>query len=298
MDNPSIKKNGKEIPEDSSLGILLKRSREERHIGLDQISEVTRIQKHYLEAMENDQWDKLPSQVFTKGFLRSYSEFLGLDKEAVIQHFLKASSAETTVPKEREKIRSHSGKPYLVIAVSLLFLIFIVAAIYLNERNISIIDKSFQYLGTQSREKKMEGIGERADNNQKGEREKDLPLSEGERAGDRVNETNLIPKAVDTTMAVEDLAMPAKSEEENIPLLPKLTLTANVKSKTWISISIDEKSAKEYLFQPGQTPQWTAEKGFNILIGNAAGIEFSLNGKKIDNLGAQGQVVRIRLPEG
>ena len=88
MENPSIKKKGEEIPEDSSLGILLKRSREERHIGLDRVSEVTRIQKHYLEAMENDQWDKLPSTVFTKGFLRSYSELLGLDKEAIIQHYL------------------------------------------------------------------------------------------------------------------------------------------------------------------------------------------------------------------
>ena len=298
MENPSIKKKGKEIPEDSSLGILLKRSREERHIGLDRVSEITRIQKYLLEAMENDQWDKLPSQVFTKGFLRSYSEFLGLDKEAIIQHYLKASSTETAIPKERKKIRSHSGKPYLVIAVSVLVLIFIVVAIHLNERNISIIDKSFQYLRTQSHEKKIEGTGERADNKQTGERKKELPLSEVERAEDAVNKTDLTSKYFDDTMPVEDLTIPAKSKEEKISPLPKLTLTANVKSKTWIAISIDEKSAKEYLFQPGQTPQWTAEKGFNILIGNAAGIEFSLNGKKIGNLGAQGQVVRIRLPEG
>ena len=113
-----------------------------------------------------------------------------------------------------------------------------------------------------------------------------------------MTKTTLKLKPLDDTKVPEDLTTPMKSEEEKKPLSPKLTLAANVKSQTWIAISIDERSFKEYLFQPGQTPQWTAEKNFNILIGNAAGIEFSLNGKKIGNLGNQGQVVRIKLPEG
>ena len=38
-------------------------------------------------------------------------------------------------------------------------------------------------------------------------------------------------------------------------------------------------------------------KEFNILIGNAAGIEFDFNGKRITDLGRVGQVVRLQLPE-
>jgi cytoskeleton protein RodZ len=55
--------------------------------------------------------------------------------------------------------------------------------------------------------------------------------------------------------------------------------------------------SKEYVFAPSDTPEWEAEKGFELLIGNAGGIVLEFNGKKMDNLGKQGQVVRIKLPE-
>jgi len=258
----------------------------------------TRIRRHNLEAIENDEWSKLPSQVFIKGFLKSYAEFLGLNKETVIHHYLRTSSFEKTTPEALKKTRLQSGRPYLIIVISALALAFIVALIYLNKRNISITDKAFQHLGTQSLGKKMEGIAEKEDNNQQDEREKEILLLEDEVVVEEVNKTTLKSKPIDDTIVLEDSTIPMKREEEKKSLLPRLILTANVKSRTWISISIDDTSVNEYLFQPGQTPRWTAEKGFNILVGNAAGIEFSLNGKEVGNLGAQGQVVRVKLPEG
>jgi len=298
MEKPSLKKTEKEIPEDISLGVFLKKSREERHIELDDVAEATRIRRHNLEAIENDEWNKLPSQVFIKGFLKSYAEFLGLDKETVIHHYLRTSSFEKTTPEALKKTRLQSGRPYLIIIVPVLALAFIVALIYLNKRNISITDKVFQYLGTQSLGKKTEGIAEKEDTNQQDEREKEILLLEDEVVVEEVNKTTLKSKPIDDTIVLEDSTIPMKREEEKKPLLPRLILTANVKSRTWIAISIDDTSVKEYIFQSGQTPRWTAEKGFNILVGNAAGIEFSLNGKGVGNLGAQGQVVRIKLPEG
>ena len=298
MEKPSLKKKEKEVPEDISLGIYLRKSREERHIGLDEVAEATRIRRHNLEAIENDEWSKLPSQVFIKGFLKSYAEFLGLNKETVIHHYLRTSSFEKTTPEALKKTRLQSGRPYLIIVVSALALAFIVALIYLNKRNISITDKAFQHLGTQSLGEKMEGIAEKEDNNQQDEREKEILLLEDEVVVEEVNKTTLKSKPIDDTIVLEDSTIPMKREEEKKPLLPRLILTANVKSRTWIAISIDDTSVNEYLFQPGQTPRWTAEKGFNILVGNAAGIEFSLNGKEVGNLGAQGQVVRVLLPEG
>ena len=296
MEKPSLKK--REIPEDISLGIFLKKSREERHIELDKVAEATRIRKHNLEAIENDEWSKLPPQVFIKGFLKSYAEFLGLDKETVIHHYLRTSSFEKTTPKALKKIRLLSGRQYLIIVVPVFVLAFIVALIYLNKRNISITDKAFQYLGTQSLGEKMGSIAEKEDNKEQDEREKEILLLEDEVVVEKVDKNTLKSKPIDDTIVFEDSTIPMKREEEKKPLLPRLILTANVKSRTWIAISIDDTSVKEYLFQPGQTPRWTAEKGFNILVGNAAGIEFSLNGKEVGNLGAQGQVIRIKLPEG
>ncbi len=297
MEKPSFKKKEKEIPEDISLGIFLKKSREERHIELDEVVEATRIRRHNLEAIENEEWSKLPSQVFIKGFLKSYAAFLGLDKETVIHHYLRTSSFEKTTPEALKKIRPQLARPYLIIIIPVLVLALIVALIYLNKSNISITDKAFQYLGTQSPGEKMEGIAEKEDNKEQDEREKETLLLEDKIVVDEVTKTTLKSKPVDETIVLEDSTIPMKREEEKT-LLPRFILTANVKSRTWIAICIDDTSVKEYLFQPGQTPRWTAEKGFNILVGNAGGIEFSLNGKEIGNLGPQGQVVRIKLPEG
>jgi len=298
MEKPPHKKKEKEVPEDIRLGIFLKKSREERHIELDEVVEATRIRRHNLEAIENEEWSKLPSQVFIKGFLKSYAEFLGLDKETVIYHYMRTSFFEKTTPEALKKTRLQSSRPYLIIIIPVLVLVFIVALIYLNKRNISITDKAFQHLGTQSLGKKMEGITEKEDNKEQGEREKEILLLEDEVVVEEVNKATLKLKPIDDTIVFEDSTIPMKREEEKKPLLPQLILTANVKSRTWIAISIDDKLVKEYLFQPGQTPRWTAEKDFNILVGNAAGVEFFLNGKEVGNLGAQGQVVRIKLPEG
>jgi hypothetical protein len=67
--------------------------------------------------------------------------------------------------------------------------------------------------------------------------------------------------------------------------------------RTWVQIYIDEEPPKEYIFNPGETHVWRANQGFDILVGNAAGIEFDFNGEKIANLGEPAKVVRVRLPE-
>jgi len=297
MEKPSHKKKEKEMPEDISLGIFLKKAREERHIELDEVVEATRIRRHNLEAIENEEWSKLPSQVFIKGFLKSYAEFLGLDKETVIHHYLRSQSFEKTTTETIKKTRQPSGRPYFIIVIPVLVLAFIVALIYLNKRNISITDKAFQYFGTQSPGEKMGGIAEKEDGKEQEKREKKMLLLENEAMVEEVNKTTLKSKPVDDTGVIEESTIPMKREEKKL-LSPRFILTANVKSPTWIAISIDDMPVKEYLFQPGQSPRWTAEKGFNILVGNAAGIEFFFNGKEVGNLGAQGQVIRITLPEG
>ena len=301
MEKSSHKKMEKETPEDISLGNLLRKSREELHIALDEVVATTRIQRHYLEAIENEEWSKLPSQIFVKGFLRSYADFLGLDKETVIHHYLRTSSFEKIEPKTLKKRRSQSERPYLIIILPVLALALIVALTYMSKRNISIIEKAVQYLGAQSPVEKKEDVEKREDTTaqdttDQGDREEETLLLEDEEVVE-VNKNALKSKSIDDTIPLEEPTIPIEGNEEK-PLLPRFILTANVKSQTWIAIAIDDKPAKEYLFQPGETLRWTADKGFDILIGNAGGIEFFLNGKEVGELGAQGQVVKVKLPEG
>jgi len=73
-------------------------------------------------------------------------------------------------------------------------------------------------------------------------------------------------------------------------------LTGHVEDRTWIRICVDDQEPKEYIFQPGSRPQWKGVEGFNILVGNAAGVWFEFNGERYENLGELGKVVRLKLP--
>ena len=297
MDKSHTNEKAEGIPEDTSLGSLLRRSREERHIDLDEAASVTRIRRHYLGALENEEWRKLPSQVFVKGFLRSYAEFLGLDTEMVRGLYLKTCPSQRYEPHVLKEVRPPSGRWHLIIIIPVLALALVAATIYLKRSNISIVGKAFQYLETQSIvERKGDAVQEQVDRGLE-DTKKEAVLSKDEGLAEKEEKPTSRPESGEDTIILEESVIPGETKEEK-PLSPQFILTAKVTSQTWIAIYIDEEPVKEYLFQPGETMRWTADKGFDILVGNAGGIEFLLNGKEVGYLGPEGRVVRVKLPEG
>jgi cytoskeleton protein RodZ len=69
------------------FGEHLKRERELRGVTLDEIAAATRISPRFLEALENEQWDRLPGGAFNRGFIRSVARYLGLDEENMVAEY-------------------------------------------------------------------------------------------------------------------------------------------------------------------------------------------------------------------
>ncbi len=73
------------MAEDSmSIGEYLSQSREARRLSIAEVSQELHIRAEYLEALEQNHWDKLPGEVYGQGFLRSYARYLNLDAEALV----------------------------------------------------------------------------------------------------------------------------------------------------------------------------------------------------------------------
>jgi cytoskeletal protein RodZ len=70
-----------------AFGERLKREREMRGVGLEEISAATRISTRFLAALENERWHELPGGVFNRGFIRAVARYLGLDEEAMIAEY-------------------------------------------------------------------------------------------------------------------------------------------------------------------------------------------------------------------
>lgn len=70
-----------------TVGTFLKDHRQSAGLSLDQIADITKIRLDYLEAIEQDRFDQLPSAAFVKGFIRSYALAIKLDPEKALAVF-------------------------------------------------------------------------------------------------------------------------------------------------------------------------------------------------------------------
>ena len=77
---------------EKSIGTILKEKRESKGLTLMDIERGTSIRSRYLEAVENDEYDKTPGGVFLKGIIRNYGDFLGLDGLELLKQY-KATTA-------------------------------------------------------------------------------------------------------------------------------------------------------------------------------------------------------------
>lgn len=121
-----------------SLGEFLKEARGKLNISIEQITEDTRILRKFIEAIENDDFSAFPGETYLKGFLRNYSEYLGIDSDEVIRKYERIKMMETPTPIEQLIPKSEFNfKPFIIfgIIITIFFLSFIG---YLLFKNIAI----------------------------------------------------------------------------------------------------------------------------------------------------------------
>lgn len=96
-----------------TLGEKIKKLRSDRRISLSDVSRNTNIQIKYLEFLEEGAYEKLPVDVYTKGFLKSYAEFLGIDENILIKLFEKEKEIKKNLKFSRNKEEKKNGFKFL-----------------------------------------------------------------------------------------------------------------------------------------------------------------------------------------
>ncbi len=80
------------------LGEVLRTAREAKGVDLARVERDTKIRERYLAALEAGDYADLPGAVYTRGFLRNYGAYLGLETEYLIDLYRLESSAATERP--------------------------------------------------------------------------------------------------------------------------------------------------------------------------------------------------------
>lgn len=87
-------------PSHSELALFgeeLRREREIRGISLKEISDATKISKRFLDAIERNDHKTLPAPVFTRGFVREYARYLGLNTEEMVNRYNFAAAGDDRI---------------------------------------------------------------------------------------------------------------------------------------------------------------------------------------------------------
>jgi len=87
----------------SSFGEALRRERELRGITLREVAESTKVNLRYLEALERNDFEHLPGGVFNRGFVRAYSQYIGVDPDAMVDAYLMEEQAQAARGKAKDR---------------------------------------------------------------------------------------------------------------------------------------------------------------------------------------------------
>jgi cytoskeletal protein RodZ len=75
-------------PTESDFGARIRHAREQRGMSLRQIADATKISVRALEALERNDFSRLPGGIFSRAFVRSYAVEIGADPDLAVRDFL------------------------------------------------------------------------------------------------------------------------------------------------------------------------------------------------------------------
>lgn len=97
---------------EEGFGQYLRSQRELRQISLEEVAAGTKIGIHLLKALEEERWESLPADVFVKGFIKSYAEYIGLDPEDTLLRYEAIKQKEVPIKDQEQEFnipRGYSG---------------------------------------------------------------------------------------------------------------------------------------------------------------------------------------------
>ncbi len=280
-----------------TVGQRLRQAREAKGLSLEDVFDKTKLRPSIVEAIEQERWKELPAPAFVKGFLRTYVKLLEIDEREIIELY------DTRVPKDNRPFEAiltkrQTRKTGWAVAIVIMIAVFAITYWWIkqpppsisNHERAPVIEKQV------SKEKSNEKVQFTMAT---GEKDKQVEKTE------QSESLNTVPEAADQSDVVRLTEKPVSEQAEPqtektvavVDTEPNLVLKALVKERTWMRIKTDGGQAKEYIFDPGSRPIWKAQKIFDIMIGNAAGIELELNGKPLGPLGKRGKVIHLVLPK-
>lgn len=284
----------------ATFGANLRREREMRGVPLDEIAAATKISIRCLQALEAEEFSKLPGGIFTRSFIRAYAKYLGLNEETVMAEF------QVVAPPMEEadlsKLTPSNVKaPEAKTRVSLMVPLIAVAVLF----------------GGYAAYRYWRGIAElKTSSGSTSRQASPLPPQTSAQPPPSTSNANPGPATPVAASAAQDTEeQSAKTSPDGgsgpnvvggapVPNVapgagadPGLTLQIAATEQVWVAVDADGKNTMQRVLKPNDIQTFKARNSFDVMTGNAQGIILTLNGETLRPLGRDGEVKKIHLTQ-
>lgn len=289
----------------------LKEARKKKKVSIDQIFTKTRIDKKYLEAIEDGNFSIMPD-VYIRAFIKEFAINVGLNPSEILEKY---SLAQKGVDFERDKEEEHINeksikKPqkekniknnkivdsisdipettsnttsdknfsksyyYILVAILMLVFIFVIYKLFLTESSNEIIT-----------EKPFEEIVQNQNITQS-DNEKNIDNKSN-------NFEEIEQKDFELIKPQNQNIQSSDNSKEEYSTQAGLNLRIIGNGKSWIRVVADEKDNSEFIIEDGITKELKASEKFYLHIGNSGALKLLLNNKDLFFSGSEGKVRKI-----
>lgn len=280
------------------LGDLLRQTREQKNLSLDDVEKGTNIRKLYIKAIEDGNYDKLPGEVFLKGFIKTYGKFLGLDGQKLIEQYKAeknpsvsseekpeptppasepAAATDNAVPEKESKQPEKTVKSNKPAAKSV--------------PNIDNFNDSRKYLETKNSSSSKKNIIIIA--------VIIIAIIASAIAflSSQGSDSETAPK--NQTQQTQQTQQPEQNENATAPAPAPVNgseVSAVFSQDCWTEVTVDGNTVLSETVKAGSTLNWKGNNQVEITVGNAGAVDITFNGQPQGKMGDVGAVVTKAFP--
>ncbi|MBU1912006.1 MAG: helix-turn-helix domain-containing protein [Candidatus Omnitrophica bacterium] len=255
-----------------SLGKILKKIRESKHLSLEEVSERSRIPKHIVSTMEEDRLSEIKSTFYAKSFVRTYAIFLDAMNEVGVKEYLskEAAGQQQVLQKKQETVSRPSVNAtqskqidFSIITKYKRQILAIIIGIIVLWFLFFVIGQACRFIKNIPKTKQNKRAVVKKEAPKKTEKEK--------------------PKE-----PVKEIRKEAVSEKTEF-----IELEVTASENTWLQVTGDGELMFKGSFKKSNKDIWKAKKEIKLEMGNSGVIKINMNGKPLGFTGKKDEKKEI-----
>ncbi|BCA84638.1 transcriptional regulator [Enterococcus saigonensis] len=277
--------------EATTIGARLRQARLNKNISLDELQQITKIQKRYLEAIESGKLDALPGSFYVRAFVKQYAQAVGEDGDKLVAILDGKASLTPPVPKRAQPetvqgsrkslhVEEKTGNPIMrllpVIFFGLVALVIVVIVFYMTWQDRSnqtpmIADNSSVVVNQASTASSSKAAASST-------KESETKPAESTKESEKKEKEMAVKLDSNTQSEAVFSLTDAKG-----PI--KLDFAGNANGPCWIGVLVNNGYVYQYTLQAGETQSTTLPEGAanaTIVLGASGNLNIKANGKDLN----------------